>query len=132
MRAIDTNVIVRILTNDDPLQAAAARALVDGEKVAVATSVFLETEWVLRSTYRLGAIAVRGALRKFIGHRHVVLLEEAVVLRGLDLADQGLELADALHVAATGECSAFVTFDTAMIRTARTISSITVEGPEPA
>jgi predicted nucleic acid-binding protein len=57
MLAIDTNVVVRYLTGDDPDQAAKARRIVDGEAVLVTTTVLLETEWVLR-----GAYGFRGAL----------------------------------------------------------------------
>ena len=52
MLAIDTNIIVRLLTNDDPDQAAKAKSLIEGAEVFVATTVLLETEWVLRGAYR--------------------------------------------------------------------------------
>src|ERR1041385_573755 len=51
MLAIDTNVVVRYLTSDHPKQAARAEALVERQDVFVATTVLLETEWVLRSAY---------------------------------------------------------------------------------
>ena len=42
--AIDTNVVVRFVVNDDREQAGRARALIDGEEVFVATTVLLETK----------------------------------------------------------------------------------------
>ncbi len=48
MLAIDTNVIVRYLVADDREQARRARELIDGGRVFIATTVLLETEWVLR------------------------------------------------------------------------------------
>ena len=48
MDAIDTNVIVRYLTGDHPRQSAKARSLIETRPVHVATTVLLETEWVLR------------------------------------------------------------------------------------
>lgn len=51
MRAIDTNVVVRYLTDDEPSQSARARAAIDVGEVFVSTTVLLESEWVLRSTY---------------------------------------------------------------------------------
>ena len=42
MQAIETNVIVRYLTGDDPAQTARARAVVDADDVFIATTVLLE------------------------------------------------------------------------------------------
>ena len=67
MLAIDTNVIVRYLTGDHPKQSARARAVIDGEDVFVATTVLLETEWVLRSAYAFDPAQVCKALRAFAG-----------------------------------------------------------------
>ena len=51
MRALDTNVVVRFLTGDDRRQATRARAAIERGEVFIATTVFLESEWVLRSAY---------------------------------------------------------------------------------
>ena len=44
VRAIDTNVLIRFLTKDDPEQYAKARALIEGGDIFVATTVLLEVE----------------------------------------------------------------------------------------
>lgn len=67
MAALDTNVIVRFLMQDDAAQATAARRLVRhaldaGEPLFVPVSVALELEWVLRSRFELDKAAV---LQKF-------------------------------------------------------------------
>lgn len=129
MRAIDTNLIVRILTNDHPQQALKARTLIDGERVAVATSVMLETAWVLRSTFAFSQSEIIPALRKFIAHPNVDLVERQLVEHGLDLASQGLDLADALHIAATWDCTSFVTFDKPLQKVARKLATLRVEDP---
>ena len=51
MRAIDTSVLVRYLTGDEPEQAARARAAVDAGGILASMTVLLESEWVLRSVY---------------------------------------------------------------------------------
>jgi predicted nucleic-acid-binding protein len=56
MDALDTNVLVRYLTRDDALQAAAAQCLVDaaldrGETLSVPVTVCVELDWVLRSRF---------------------------------------------------------------------------------
>ena len=51
MRAVDTNVVVRYLTGDQPEQAARAREVFRAGQVFVSTTVLLESDWVLRSVY---------------------------------------------------------------------------------
>lgn len=51
MTALDTNVVVRFLVNDDDQQAQRARALIAAGNVHIPPTVLLETEWVLRSAY---------------------------------------------------------------------------------
>ena len=57
MIAIDTNVVVRFLVNDDPEQAQRARRLIESEDVFLSTTALLETEWVLRVAYKRPAHA---------------------------------------------------------------------------
>ena len=52
MLAVDTNVVVRFLTGDEPAQAERARSIFEREAVLLLKTVMLETEWVLR---RVGA-----------------------------------------------------------------------------
>ena len=50
MIAVDTNILVRYLTNDDAEQAQLAIDLLNGsEHIWLPKTVLLETEWVLRS-----------------------------------------------------------------------------------
>ena len=67
MRAIDTNVVVRFLTNDDPHQGGVARAVIEDGDVFIPTTVLLETEWVLRSAYDFTAKQIVRALRGLAG-----------------------------------------------------------------
>ena len=62
MTALVTNVVVRLLTNDDPAQASRAATLLAREQVLIPLSVVLETEWVLRSVYGLERGPVVNAL----------------------------------------------------------------------
>ena len=67
MLAVDTNIVVRYLTADDPEQFAKARALIDGEDIFVCKTVLLETEWVLRRGYRFSRDRIIAALTAFAG-----------------------------------------------------------------
>ena len=118
MLAIDTNVIVRFLTGDDPRQARRARALIDTEAVFVATTVMLETEWVLRSAYGFTGAQVSQALIAFAGLPGVTLQEPERLARALDWAARGLDFADALHLAAAAAAGGFRTFDRRLARRA--------------
>lgn len=111
MLAIDTNMVVRLLTDDDPEQAAKARRLIETEAVFVASTVLLETEWVLRSAYGLDRSAVIRSLTAFVGLPLVKLEDPARMERALRRASSGMDFADALHLASAEGCEAFVTFD---------------------
>ncbi|MCW2274315.1 PIN domain-containing protein [Rhodoblastus acidophilus] len=111
MLAIDTNIIVRLLTNDDPDQAARAKKFFGEAEVFVATTVLLETEWVLRGAYGFEKRDVLAALRAFAGLATVHFEDPARAEAALTLAEGGLDFADALHLAAAGGCDAFITFD---------------------
>ena len=120
MWAIDTNVVVRYLTGDDPGQAARARAIVDAGNVFVGTTVLLETEWVLRSAYGLSSESVADALLAFSGLPGVSLENPALLAEALGRVRNGMDFADALHLGAAANCGGMLTFDRRFIETART------------
>ena len=118
MIAIDTNLVVRYLTGDHPEQSVRARALVDGNPVFVSLTVVLEVEWVLRSAYGFRPTDVTRALRAFAGLPTVTIAEAPLVAAALDLADKGMDFADALHLGQSAHCESFVTFDRKFVKLA--------------
>ena len=119
MRAIDTNVVVRYLTGDDPVQAPKARAAVDAGPVFAGTTVLLESEWVLRSVYGFSAIEVAQALRDFAGLPGVSVENPLLLAEALLRAEQGMDFADALHLGAAAQFEAMLTFDRRFIEVAK-------------
>lgn len=119
MLAIDTNLVVRYLTNDHPKQSPRARALVDGQPVFASITVILETEWVLRSTYEYRPADVARALRAFAGLPTVTVEDGAIVATALDLAEKGLDFADAMHLGRSTHCAGFATFDRKFVKAAK-------------
>jgi predicted nucleic acid-binding protein len=111
MLAIDTNVIVRYLTGDHPIQSARAKSLIEREHVFVCTTVLLETEWVLRSIHDYSSQQIINALRAFAGLPTVEVEAPAATATALDWAERGMDFADALHLAKATGCEAFVSFD---------------------
>ena len=129
MLAIDTNLIVRYLVNDDPGQAARARKLIDNNDVFVCTTVMLETEWVLRSVYGFSAAQCARALSDFAGLPRVILEDAACVAKALGWMREGVDFADGLHLAKAEGCDAFVSFDRNFAKAANALGGINVRAP---
>jgi predicted nucleic-acid-binding protein len=120
--ALDTNVVVRFLTRDDPGQAMRAKALIETGAAFVPRTVVLETEWVLRTIYRFERDAIAAGLTRLLGLPGVEIEDRPTVARALDWCRQGLDFADALHLASSVQAQAFATFDRALQRKARGIA----------
>ena len=117
--ALDTNILVCLLTNDDPGHAQLAAALIDGSPACfVPITVVLELEWVLRGAYQLPRSAVIHAFEALMAISHLHVEQEELVLRALEWHQQGLDFADALHLLRSEGCGALVSFDCALVRAA--------------
>ena len=99
MVAVDTNVVVRLLTGDDPAQAARARAIFERDSVLLAKTVMLESEWVLRRLYRFGADRIAEAFAALIALPDVACEDPAAVADAIRWMRGGMDFADALHLA---------------------------------
>jgi predicted nucleic-acid-binding protein len=124
MISIDTNVVVRVVTRDDPAQAEAAAGALRSGPLWLAKSVLLETEWVLRGAYGLQRETIHDALRKLAGLRNLRLEDGPAVLQALDGYAAGLDFADALHLASSLAADRFVTFDRALVQRARRLETL--------
>lgn len=129
MLAIDTNIVVRYLTGDEPDQAARARALVDGHGVFLSDMVALECDWVLRSAYGYRQDRVAAALRAFAGLPMVTVESPARLARALDMAEQGMDFAGALHLTRADRGEGFVTFDRRLVKVAGSLGEASVRAP---
>lgn len=130
MRAVDTNVVIRYLTGDDQVQAVKAKAVFDGGDIFISTTVLLETEWVLRSSYGFTANEVSTALRALAGLPDIRIESPSVLHEALDRVDDGMDFADALHLGAASQCEAFLTFDQRLIKLAAANPSALVTEPD--
>ena len=114
--ALDTNLLVRLLTNDDPEQARRVADLIDDSSACfVPITVVLELEWVLRGAYQLPREAIIRAFRGLNAIRQLHLEQEQQVLQALEAYGQGLDFADALHLLRSEGCAALVSFDRAFV-----------------
>ena len=128
MIAVDTNVLVRLLTGDDSGQAASARSLFAREPIWIAKSVLLETGWVLRSLYGFDESAIRDALTKLLGLANVHAEDESSVAAALALTAHGIELADAMHLGSRPPGAGFVSFDKSFVKRAKRAGVAGVSG----
>jgi predicted nucleic-acid-binding protein len=127
--AVDTNIIVRYLTADHPEQFAKASALIRGEDVYVCTTVLLETEWVLRRGYRFSRDQIIAALTALAGLPRVTLDDPTLAAKALEWLRRGMDFANALHLAKTEGCEAFVSFDQRFAAVANALSEVKVRAP---
>jgi predicted nucleic-acid-binding protein len=80
VRAVDTNILVRLLEQDDPIQTSAVNAYQkDGGPLWVSHIVLVETVWVLTSVYHRSRRELAGMLGALLGNEDIHLQEEAVV-----------------------------------------------------
>ncbi len=112
MIALDTNVLVRLVTGDDAVQAKRVAARLDTSDIFfVPLTVTLELEWVLRGAYRIAPDIVARAMEALMSIRNVRFADEPAITRALVLYRQGLDFADALHLQGAHGCDGLLSFD---------------------
>jgi predicted nucleic-acid-binding protein len=97
MRAVDTNVLVRLITRDDARQATSADQFIEGG-AWVSMLVLAETEWVLDSVYGVDRAGIAKAVGMLLKHESLALQDGDVVSAALALfrSNQRLEFSDCL------------------------------------
>jgi predicted nucleic-acid-binding protein len=84
MRAVDTNVLVRLVTRDDARQVKAAEAFV-ANGAWVSHLVLVESMWVLSSVYDRGPSEIATAVEMLLSHKNLSLQDSDVVVTALGL-----------------------------------------------
>ncbi len=124
MIGLDTNVLVRFLVRDDEDQFDRARKLIRreaqaGEPVRISLLVLLETEWVLRSRYKLTKGEILGAFSELLSTVDMSFEDEASIEEALFACkDSTAQFADCLIGARHRSlgCSATATFDNGAVK----------------
>jgi len=132
MMAVDTNVVVRLVTADDSAQFPLADQLFQENHIFVGLAVLVETDWVLRTTYGFSRAAASTAMAGVCGLPQVTVESADIVERALDAHQVGLSVADAVHVlvAETMRATHFATFDEYLHKRGKNIArSISVIAP---
>lgn len=123
MIAIDTNLVVRLLMNDDPAQVAIVASILNDTDVTIPASVVLEVVWVLRSAYGATDAQIRAGLHKLVCIPKVVMVAPEQGAAFLRLWEGGLSAEDAAHLAFAGDVERFVTFDRDLVKRAKKLDS---------
>jgi len=84
MRAVDTNVLVRLVTRDDARQAASADAFIR-KGAWVSLLALTEAVWVLAAVYERKAAGLVTAIEMLLNHEHLVLQDADAVEAALEL-----------------------------------------------
>ncbi len=118
MIAVDTNILVRLLTGDDQTQLAQAREIFTATEIFIPETVILETEWVLRYAYALSPATIHDGLLRLFGLPNVVLRDARATSQAFEGYRAGMDFAAALHLAFCNHCSELFTFDKKFVRSA--------------
>jgi predicted nucleic-acid-binding protein len=123
---IDTNVLVRYLAQDDPVQSAMATELIEQRLTArnpgfISVVAMTETAWVLAGSYRLEDKEVAAAIERVLQADRLVVENEPEVFNAMIALKEGRgSFADALigALGVAAGCSCTVTFDRKVLRLA--------------
>ena len=121
MIALDTNVLVRLVTRDDPKQADLARQVMESDRSWVSKTVLLELEWVLRYSYGLPRETIARVVTSLLGNRAIEIEDRSAVVHALRWYTGGLDFADALHLSSSRSAERFATFDQRLAGTAKAL-----------
>lgn len=83
MRAVDTKLLVRLVTRDDEKQIAAAESFVD-KGAWVSHVVLVETTWVLTAVYELGHVEIATAVAMLLHHEKLTIQDSDTVAAALE------------------------------------------------
>jgi predicted nucleic-acid-binding protein len=126
MIAVDTNVLVRYAVKDDRDQAALATAFLARNRCLALKTVLLELVWVLSSPagYDLPRETVHERVLHIRGLPGMETEDAAGVAQALTWYTEGMDFADALHLAGSAELAGLATFDRKFAATAEKLDAV--------
>lgn len=116
--AIDTNILIRVITEDDPEQARRAQQeLAAADKVIVPMHVLCEVLWLLSGRYKHSRGELIAVVRTILATRNMLVDREAAAA-GLAVLAAGGDFADGViaHQGLAAGADVFVSFDAKAIR----------------
>jgi len=123
MIAIDTDILVHLLTNADPVLAQRAAELMESADIYIPKTVMLETEWVLRYAYGIDQARIMKGFQKLLGLWNAKFEDLPAVALAISWYGYGVDFGDALHLASSREAEEFATFDNSFAQKGKQISA---------
>ena len=116
MIALDTDILVRYAVKDNQRQAKTATEFLKKNNCIILKTVMLELAWVLSSQagYNLSRTQVAERLRHICGLPTITVEDASGAAQAITWYEQGMDFADALHLASSTSCSGFATMDRKM------------------
>ena len=116
MKALDTNVLVRLLLADDAKQLAQVKQLLSQtQQFTSPITVMQELVWVLEA-YDYSVAQVQHGMRLLLSLPNFKPAHIAELQLALEWYGKGMDFADALHLALRGASTQLLTFDKAFIK----------------
>jgi len=111
VRAVDTNILARFYLHDDAAQGRIAASVLSTGDIFVPKTVILELEWVLRYVAEQPENKVIECLAHLIALPGITVEDRDEIEAALGHYRNGVDFADAQHLAASKACSEMLTFD---------------------
>ncbi len=127
MKALDTNIMVRLLLADDAIQLAQVKALLSSaQQFTSPITVMQELVWVLEA-HDYSAAQVQHGLNLLLSLPNYKPAHLAELRQAIAWYAQGMDFADALHLALRGDSAQLLTFDKAFIKQGKKLG-LTTQG----
>jgi predicted nucleic-acid-binding protein len=129
MIGLDTNILVRYLTQDDPGQAAQATRIIedqltDDDPGFIGLVVLVETTWVLRRLYKASPKEILETVNDLLGSRSIIVENRHVVARAVATSERNAsDFADSIIATSALDvgCRKIVSFDRGAVRAGMTL-----------
>lgn len=128
MKAVDTNILVRYLTGDDPEQAKRATLVLSGG-CYVPNTVLLETAWLLSSRYGLDRSHLAATLSDLLLLPDLTVSDADLVRWAVERFAAGADIADMLHLISSRGADTFISFDKRLAAQAGPSAPMPIEQP---
>lgn len=126
MKALDSNIVLRLLLADDPVQTPLAEKATHSP-CWISLTVLLEVAWVLGSRYQMTRADIATVLRSLDAYETVEIEGRRAAFWAIDRYEKGGDIADLLHVAAARDAQTFATFDREISRAAGSNPPVSIE-----
>ncbi len=127
MIAVATNIVLRLILDDEPRQIDAIRRLMQRERLFISLTVLLETGWVLESRYRMPRPQVVASLDAVTALDGVTVSRPSLARWAIERYRAGGDWADMIHIVSAAKTRGFATLDRAVQRKIGAACPIPVE-----